>query len=212
MFNLLPAGVQGSTRDRLLAAGLRLFAERGYRGTTVGEIEGAAGLQPRRGALYHHFPSKQALLEAAVETHLEALEHGRAQLAQMPPGDIRTEASLVARWFLAELDSVRLLTRILEQDGDRLPEIRDLARERIVEFGHRGGQEAVQRWLAGRQTDLDSEAIAVVLFGSLVNFRRSAWTFGGPTFGLNDERIIQAWAETCVSLGTTPQCRASTRR
>ena len=44
----------GSTRQRLLDEGMRLFAERGFRATGVGDIEAAAGLQPRRGALYKH--------------------------------------------------------------------------------------------------------------------------------------------------------------
>jgi AcrR family transcriptional regulator len=200
MINGVQPGLEGSTRDRLLAAGVRLFAERGFRGTTVGDIEAAAGLRPRRGALYHYFPTKQALLEAAVETHLEVIEHGRRQLARLPLRDVRMEAVLMARWFLGELDRVRDLTRILEQDGDRLPEIRDLARERIVEVGHRAAEQALARWLDGRRPNFDSEAVAVLLVGSLVNFRRSAWTFGAPTFDLRDERVIQAWAKACVGL------------
>ena len=45
------------TRERILLAARRLFAEQGYKGTSVGEIEAAAGLSPRAGALYKHFPS-----------------------------------------------------------------------------------------------------------------------------------------------------------
>src|SRR5438309_297178 len=101
MITGLPPGVQGSTRDRLLAAGIRLFAERGFRNTTVGDIEAAAGLRPRRGALYHHFPTKQALLEAAVQTHLSAIEAGLREMDELPGLDVRTEAMLMGRWFLA---------------------------------------------------------------------------------------------------------------
>src|SRR5207244_4650268 len=98
--DLLPPGVEGSTRDRLLAAGTRLFAEKGFRGTTVGEIEAAAGLQPRRGAMYHYFPSKQALLEAAVDNHLVVIEHGRRQPDPLPHTDVRSDAGLMGglRW------------------------------------------------------------------------------------------------------------------
>src|SRR2546421_9024600 len=38
------------TRARILDAAMALFAERGYQGTTVGDIEQAAGLAPRSGA------------------------------------------------------------------------------------------------------------------------------------------------------------------
>src|SRR5438309_8346849 len=95
------------TKERLLDAGLRLFAEKGFRGTTVGEIEAAAGLQPRRGAMYHYFATKQALLEAAVENHLVVIEHGQRQLDSLPHADIRGEALLMGRFFLAQLDVQR---------------------------------------------------------------------------------------------------------
>jgi len=38
-----------------MTAAIELFAERGFDGTSVGEIERAAGLAPRSGALYQHF-------------------------------------------------------------------------------------------------------------------------------------------------------------
>src|SRR5690349_17475077 len=54
------------TRERILDAAVELFGRQGYTRTSVGEIEAAAGLVPRSGGLYKHFPSKRALLEAAV--------------------------------------------------------------------------------------------------------------------------------------------------
>ena len=59
---------QPTTRERILAAAVELFGRQGYHGTSVGEIETAAGLVPRSGGLYKHFPSKAALLEAAIES------------------------------------------------------------------------------------------------------------------------------------------------
>src|SRR5215218_9307673 len=68
------AGLGKATADRIVDEGLRLFAENGFQGTTVGEIERRAGLTPRAGALYKHFPSKEAVLEAAFERHVAELE------------------------------------------------------------------------------------------------------------------------------------------
>jgi AcrR family transcriptional regulator len=45
-----------------------LFADRGYEGTSIEAVLEAAGIS--RGALYHHFDSKEALFEA-VFIHLE---------------------------------------------------------------------------------------------------------------------------------------------
>jgi AcrR family transcriptional regulator len=55
-----------TSRETLLREARRLFAERGYAATSVADVQAAAGLAPGSGALYKHFPSKRALLEAAL--------------------------------------------------------------------------------------------------------------------------------------------------
>jgi AcrR family transcriptional regulator len=54
-----------STRGALLAAGRRLFAERGYAAVGTEEIVREAGVT--RGALYHHFDGKKELFAAVYE-------------------------------------------------------------------------------------------------------------------------------------------------
>ncbi|HKA03341.1 MAG TPA: TetR/AcrR family transcriptional regulator [Acidimicrobiales bacterium] len=54
-----------STRQHLVDVATRLFAERGYEGTSVEAVLDEAGVS--RGSLYHHFATKQALFEAAVD-------------------------------------------------------------------------------------------------------------------------------------------------
>jgi AcrR family transcriptional regulator len=192
-----PSGGGDGTRERLLAAGIRLFADRGYRDTTVGDIEAAAGLQPRRGAMYYYFSTKQALLEAAVETHLAAIEQGRRQLDDLRGIDIRSEALSIGRWFLAELDAERYLCRILEQEGDRVPEIREMIRARIIEAGHLAVERAIRRWMGKQASPLDTGALAVLLVAPLVNLRRATWTYGSPPLGVDDKRLLGTWADSC---------------
>lgn len=55
-----------TTREALIAAGRRLFAERGYAATAREEIVAAAGVT--RGALQHHFRDKQSLFRTVYET------------------------------------------------------------------------------------------------------------------------------------------------
>jgi AcrR family transcriptional regulator len=54
-----------ATRAALLDEATTLFAERGYVGTSLEDVASAS--QVTRGAVYHHFASKQALFEAVLE-------------------------------------------------------------------------------------------------------------------------------------------------
>jgi AcrR family transcriptional regulator len=54
-----------ATQGAILAAAQRLFGEAGFAGVSVDDIAAAAGVA--KGAVYHHFPSKEALFEAVFE-------------------------------------------------------------------------------------------------------------------------------------------------
>src|ERR1700746_3335493 len=54
-----------ATRAALLDEATVLFAERGYAGPSLEDVASAS--QVTRGAVYHHFASKQALFEAVLE-------------------------------------------------------------------------------------------------------------------------------------------------
>src|ERR1700734_1156807 len=53
------------TRRAIIDTAMRLFAERGYAAVSIETVLAACHIS--RGALYHHFASKEALLEAVFE-------------------------------------------------------------------------------------------------------------------------------------------------
>lgn len=74
----------GTRRDALVTAAMVLFAERGYDGTSVADIQTAVGLTGGSGALYKHFASKEAVLEAGVDAYLRTLtESSRATVREL---------------------------------------------------------------------------------------------------------------------------------
>ena len=55
-----------SRRDELLAIAAELFAQRGFKNTTVRDIADAAGILS--GSLYHHFDSKESMVDEILST------------------------------------------------------------------------------------------------------------------------------------------------
>jgi TetR/AcrR family transcriptional regulator, cholesterol catabolism regulator len=58
-------------RDELLGIAARLFAEKGFTNTTVRDIADAAGILS--GSLYHHFDSKESMVDEILRTFQEEL-------------------------------------------------------------------------------------------------------------------------------------------
>ena len=85
-----------ATRGRILEAATALFAEQGFEATSTQQILDAAGTS--RGALYHHFDTKQAIFEAVFEqVSDEAVERASRGPAGSSALETLTRASL--RWL-----------------------------------------------------------------------------------------------------------------
>lgn len=191
-------GRTGSTRDRLIDAALHLFAERGFRGTTVGEIEEAAGLAPRSGALYKHFANKHAVLEAALERHIQEVRTIAGVMDLLPLGDLRSELTLLGRWLLQELEGEREVTRLIEKEGEQFPELVARMREEVVQTGYEQAAEYARRRLTGADGDLDPEAVAAVAVGAMINYRRMQWTLGEAPGKVDEERFLDTWVDVLM--------------
>ncbi|MET9548378.1 MULTISPECIES: ScbR family autoregulator-binding transcription factor [unclassified Streptomyces] len=72
------------SRQSILEAAAHVFDQRGYDAASTTEILARADLT--RGALYHHFPSKEAIASALIEAHGEALA--------VPYREVRLQAAI----------------------------------------------------------------------------------------------------------------------
>jgi AcrR family transcriptional regulator len=191
-----------STREALLDAGVRLIAERGFAAVSVGDIEEAAGFTRRGGSMYKHFRSKADLLDAAIQRHVDSLAQPDGVIALLPLPDIASELLLIGRWVLARLTREESISRIIEKEGARLPHLADTMRDHISEPGY--VLLAAYLDARGLASHWDSEALAVLLLGALVNIRRSTWTFAKSPRGIDDARAISTWTELCVLVIAAP--------
>jgi AcrR family transcriptional regulator len=190
-----------ATRARLLDAAMSLFAEKGYEATSVGDIESAAGLAPRSGALYQHFRGKDEVLHAAVERQLEAIDELPSVMDMLPLGDLGAELTLLARWNLTSLDRRSDLTRFVWREGDLLPpKLRDKLYRRLVAQPY----EAITSWLRQRAEragvhDVDLEALALVMVESMSAYRGMRAIFGRVPGDVDDERLVETWVEVALA-------------
>lgn len=79
-------------RMRLMEATIECLVERGWGSTTTTVVSQRAGVS--RGAQLHHFPSKQALVVAAVEHLSERRREELVEAARTLPEETRTRAIL----------------------------------------------------------------------------------------------------------------------
>jgi AcrR family transcriptional regulator len=152
------------TRAALVAAGRRLFGERGFADTSVEDL--AREARVTTGALYHHFSTKTQLFEAVFEQAHAEMSTGSAELAELV-GQAADVVEFLAAGFDTFLDAVLKpdLQRILIIDG---PAVLGLAR--FTELDERDAFELIVTILeaavaAGRLSIDDPPTMARLLLG-----------------------------------------------
>lgn len=99
-----------ATRDRILQAALGVFSEKGYHRALVDDIVRASGTS--KGAVYHHFPNKEALFLALVDEFAARLAERVAGAIAGARGALgKVEAALRAglETFAAHRELARIL-------------------------------------------------------------------------------------------------------
>jgi AcrR family transcriptional regulator len=122
------------TRERLLTEAMRLFSDKGFEATSVSQIEAAAGLAAGSGALYRHFKSKDALLDAGIDRQLDrrsAMADIRALFAGI--GDLHTELTVLGRYLLTVIDQEIELLQIAARTPTGLSARLDTAYAALVD-------------------------------------------------------------------------------
>jgi AcrR family transcriptional regulator len=187
--------IQPSSRERIFAAAIKLFCERGYRETTVGDIEEAAGLTRRAGGFYRHFQSKDDVLVQAVERmagemiadlrldHVVALKSPRAELL------------VIARALLRHAEAYRPFRLFLQREGHKLPALKRAARRANARLATLDVVPWVKNVLArsGRAKAAARE-LGLVIFGPVLLYLVSV-DRADPAFGLKDEKFLEIWAD-----------------
>lgn len=153
------APARSSRRDELLATAGQMFAEQGLRSTTVRDIADAAGILS--GSLYHHFDSKESMVDEILRGFLDDLFARYREIAASSKSATETLRGLVIASF-ESIDAERNAVAIYQDEAKRLSSQERFAyiSELNVEF-RRLWQSVLQRGVENGEfrADLDVELV-----------------------------------------------------
>ncbi len=172
-------------RAELTRQAARLFAERGYHGTSIGDLADAMGVQ--KGSLYAHIASKQDLLYETMREGAAAFHGALDAIPERLPATEKIRLALRAHVALVR-DQLEVATVFVQEwrylEGERRDEVvaeRRRYEERIRALFREGREQSELR------TDLD-DAAAALLFLSAANW---AYTWLRP--GQDTEAVADAF-------------------
>ena len=106
------------TRDRVLQVAQALFAERGYRGTSLRDIARRIGIKAP--SLLHHFPSKEQLYLAVLDRIFEGMEEAASTvLMGRDSFQQRTLSAIIGAidYIALRSDSMRIIWREMTEES-----------------------------------------------------------------------------------------------
>ena len=192
---------RGQTRERLLRAGLTLFARKGLEGVTVSELEEAVGLKAGSGSFYRHFTDKDALLEAIIEREIERARQRRTQEQDAlydADQDVREALTRQFRLTLKGLRENAELINLLARAADHFPaQIGRLRQAFVDEAMGAVARSYVTRIKQGEIIEADPQVLASVVQSTLFGYVRAQIAFGTPG---NPDAAEDALVDTLVKM------------
>src|SRR5215204_1188373 len=123
---------ESERRQQILEAATEEFAAKGFLGATIKDIAERAKLRSQA-LIYWYFPTKEALFEAVLGTHLPIFQLvlDPSSLRERPPEEV---LSLLARSFLAGADkpAAYRVVRLVAPEVIRRPEVADLIATHVI--------------------------------------------------------------------------------
>ncbi len=194
----MPDRRRGSTRERLVAAAATLIGESGFRATTVGSIEQAAGLSARAGAFYRHFASKDEVLSEVIDRWVSDVRGFPDDLAALLPlEDLTEELRVIARGSMRILDRQRPLFLALAHDPEAMPELIERVHRDLVTVGYKQMESTFRSQLRRRGGPIEpAAAMAALALSSLAHYHQDDALYGSPPANIARDEFLDEWVRT----------------
>ncbi|HET6875910.1 MAG TPA: TetR/AcrR family transcriptional regulator [Jatrophihabitans sp.] len=155
-------GRPGHDLESVLATSVRVFTERGYDGTSIDDLARRLGIS--KSAIYHHVPSKDALLGLALDRALVGLETTAEDARRMRGPAVARLEYLVRGSVHVLVERLPYVTLLLRVHGNSEVEREALVRRRRID---RLGADLVRQAIGegDLRAELDPSVTARLLFG-----------------------------------------------
>ena len=182
-----------ATRGRLLDVAARLFAEQGFEATSTQQILDEAGTS--RGALYHHFETKQAIFEAVFE-RVSSRAIARAMKATKSGSALESLTRSCLNW-LREVRKPEVASILIEQG----PLVLGLKRARDLEARTSLGlvMRSLEAAVAAGEIELESVELSARFLNAALGEAALASIHGGR--GRSPRRVERAVRQLIDGLG-----------
>lgn len=189
------------TKQRILRAAARVFAEKGYARATTRALADAAGVNEV--TLFRHFGSKQGLFSAIIEAYA-APALNTAMAAELT-GDYRQDLIAMGSHVLHALLQRRDAMRLMLCEAEHFPEVRQALAENPRQLRHALAGYLRQQMARGRVRPLHAEAAAQAFWGMFFAYTISEWLLGEPLDpGLSADEIVAEFVDVFVDGTLSP--------
>ncbi|BBX48329.1 TetR/AcrR family transcriptional regulator [Mycobacterium cookii] len=193
----------GSTRDRLLDAAIALFSSQGYASTSIAEIQQACGLSPGSGALYKHFPSKNALLREATQRQVDRIIAAREEHDRTRPADTREALRRAAERIWDTIETNSELLRVMYREPEAIEGFSAELWSAVTASAYdRMGAALSGATAAGASQVEDPEASAALLLASIAYFPIVRMLIEQTPGNISADRYREAWLRLAESVFT----------
>ncbi len=187
------------TRDHIVMAADRLFYERGYEHTSFADI--AAEVAISRGNFYHHFKTKDEILEAVIAVRLT----DRAIMLGRWEAEVASPLERVMRFVKILIVNQSKIKQHGCPVGTLCTELSKL--DHAQQDGANGIMDLFRQWLTrqfrnmGRERDADDLAMHVLMRSQGIAVLAN--TYRDDTFVRREVELAEAWLRSELATSTT---------
>lgn len=190
------------TRQAIAQAGRKLFAERGFHGTTLADITSAAGRSPA--VFYRYFTDKEDLLAALAQSFLHDVVAPSGLRLALPasPDDHAFFTSVVTGYWTMFTQNIGIMIAVAQLTGTqpRFAAVQNEFRRFGMDIAASSVRRAQQQGYGSELHPQHTAAAIALLFENFTAVFRGASGFSGLGLDISDDDAIKTlstiWKKT----------------